>query len=145
MSVFSSSLNVNFPLVKLFPRLAQCCHCSLCLYLPQTYVLQILCCIVIFILFIYFELFELCSNNVSILFIQHNLLKNCILLIILLQLSWFSPFALLQPVSPTPSGSPSTTVHAHWSCMFFCWLHFLYCTLYPHGYLITTYLYIFFN
>ena len=50
----------------------------------------------------------------------------------------FSPFVPLQPASATPSGYPPTIVHVHGSGMQVFWLlHFLYCTLQPHGYTVT--------
>ena len=55
----------------------------------------------------------------------------------LLQLSQFFPLC-----PHPPSGNPHTIVHVHGSCMQVLWLlHFLYCTSYPHGYSVTTYLY----
>ena len=60
----------------------------------------------------------------------------------LLQLSWFSSFAPLHPAPPTPSGNSPTIVRVHGSCVWVLWLlHFLYCSLHPHGYSVTTYLY----
>ena len=42
----------------------------------------------------------------------------------------------------TPSGNPPTIVHTHGSCTYVLWLlHFLCCTLHPHPYSVTTYLY----
>ena len=64
---------------------------------------------------------------------------NCTLLITLLELSQF--FFLYPPPLSTPHSlwHPPTIFHVHGSCK---WpLHFLYCTLHPHGYSVTTYLY----
>ena len=50
---------------------------------------------------------------------------------------------LLHPAYPTTSGKPPTIVHVHGSRLEVLWLlHFLYCTLQPHDYSVTTYLYI---
>ena len=54
----------------------------------------------------------------------------------------FSTFHLLHPELPTPSGHSHTIVHVHGSCIQVLWLlHFLYCTLHPHGYSATIHLY----
>ena len=67
---------------------------------------------------------------------------NYILLIMLLQLFHFFPFAPLQLAPPTVSGNPHAIVHVHGSCVQVLWLlHFLYCILHLHGYSVTTNLY----
>ena len=54
------------------------------------------------------------------------------LLIMLLQLFRFSPFASLQPSPLIHSGNPPTIVHVHGSCVLVLWLlHLLYYTLHP--------------
>ena len=54
----------------------------------------------------------------------------------------FFPFAPFHPVPTTPSSNPPIIVHVHGLCIETLWLlHFLHCTLYPHGYSVTTYLY----
>ena len=41
-----------------------------------------------------------------------------------------------------PSDNSPTIVHVHGSCVLVLWLcHFLHCTVYPHGYSVSTYLY----
>ena len=60
----------------------------------------------------------------------------------LLQLSQFFPFAPLHIAPPTPSDNPQpffmSMGHTY---KFLRQLHFLYGTLYPHGFSVTTYLY----
>ena len=53
-----------------------------------------------------------------------------------------------SPLCPPPPSIPylvrhlPTIVHVHGSCVYVLWLlHFLYCTLHPHGNSVTTYLY----
>ena len=51
----------------------------------------------------------------------------------------FPPVPLLHPALLTPSGNPSTVVHVHGSWISVLWpLHFLYCTVPPHGSSVTT-------
>ena len=78
-------------------------------------------------------------------------------MIITLFLSFFKLYFIVYaitsvPIFPLCSPPPSTThslrqshtiVHVHVSCVQLLWLlHFLYCTLHPHGYSVTTSLYI---
>ena len=67
---------------------------------------------------------------------------NYILLIMLLQLSCTYP--LCPPPASTLHSLRQSPHHCSWhvSCMrILWWLHFLYCTLHPHGYSVPTYLY----
>ena len=69
---------------------------------------------------------------------------NYSLLIMLLQvvLIFLSPSGPLHSAPPTPSGNPPIIVFVHGSYIYvLCLFHFLYCTLYPHSYSVTTYLY----
>ena len=57
----------------------------------------------------------------------------------------FFPHIRPPPGTPTSSGNPHVIVHVHehGSCVSVFWLlHFLYCTLHPHGYSVTTYLHV---
>ena len=64
-----------------------------------------------------------------------------ILLIMLLVVPMF-PLCPPTPSTPPPSGNPPTMDHVHGSCVQVLWLlHFLYCTLHPHGSSVTAYLY----
>ena len=55
----------------------------------------------------------------------------------------FTPFTPPPPSTPLPSDNPLTIVHVHGSHVQVLWLlNSLCCTLHPHGYSVTTYLYV---
>ena len=74
--------------------------------------------------------------------VKYNLCFNYILLIMLLHLSWFFPLCPLSTQQPTlPQAIPPVLFMSMGPGYVFWPLHFLYCTLHPHGYSVTTYLY----
>ena len=69
---------------------------------------------------------------------------NCIFLLFYFSCPNFSAFVPLHtaPATHTPSGNPYTLVHVHGSCIYVLWLlYFLYCTVHPRDYSLTTNLY----